>query len=192
MTLRRTIVYIISGLVFLAIGLFVGLRNQENTEQGVLISDDPSVDSGPLFEDMTGSPRPEFSLPDIHGRPRSVSEWDGRVILINFWATWCLPCLKEIPELLALQDEYGELGLQVLGIALQKPDAVTGFVAEHNMTYPVMAGEAEVIVIAESYGNRAGALPYSAIIDRHGYIAFTKAGPITKDEVENLLVDLLM
>jgi thiol-disulfide isomerase/thioredoxin len=192
MTLRRTIVYIIFGLIFLAIGLVVGLRNRENTVPGILISDDQWVITEPLFDDMTGSPRPEFSLPDIHGRPRFVSEWDGKVILVNFWATWCLPCLKEIPELLALQEEYGELGLQVIGIALQKPEDVTDFVAEHQMTYPVMAGEADVIVIAESYGNRAGALPYSAIIDRHGDIAFTKAGSITKDEVENLLLDLLM
>ena len=75
---------------------------------------------------------------------------------------------------------------------MQNAEEVIDFVANHNMSYPVLAGEAEVIVIAESYGNHIGALPYTAIIDRSGIVSFTKAGPVTFEEVEELIVKLLM
>ncbi|MCP4044224.1 MAG: TlpA family protein disulfide reductase, partial [Gammaproteobacteria bacterium] len=69
----------------------------------------------------TGKPRPEFSLNDLTGTPRRVREWDGRLLFVNFWATWCPPCLREIPTFIELQDRYGSRGLQFLGVAVQDP-----------------------------------------------------------------------
>ncbi|NNE37389.1 MAG: TlpA family protein disulfide reductase [Gammaproteobacteria bacterium] len=177
-------------LIVTGLGLKVLITG--DTNQTVPPAENLTIQTDVLFESIEGTYRPDFSLPDIQGRLRSIAEWNGKVVLVNFWATWCLPCLTEIPELLDLQEQYGEQGLQVIGIALQKPEELIGFVAEQNMTYPVMAGEAEVIVIAESFGNHIGALPYTAIIDRTGIVAFTKAGPISKIEVEGLIADLLM
>ena len=99
--------------------------------------------------------------------------------------------MQEIPELVDLQHRYGDKGLQILGIALQKPEELGEFVAEYKMNYPVLAGEAAVIDIAENFGNSFGALPYTAIIDRSGRIIFVKAGPVTGKEVENLIMPLL-
>jgi peroxiredoxin len=192
MTLPLPRVFIITGVVLLIIGLGITLLSTDETGPDAPQADSLNIQTQDLFESIEGTYRPDFSLPDIHGQPRSITEWNGKVVLVNFWATWCLPCLTEIPELLTLQDDYGQQGLQVVGIALQKPEEVTGFVSEHNMTYPVLAGEAEVIVIAESYGNHIGALPYTAIIDRDGIVVFTKAGPISRSEVEDLIADLLM
>lgn len=141
--------------------------------------------------DMTGLRRPDFSLADLTGRVRAVNEWDGQVLAINFWASWCSPCLQEIPELVDLQTRYGEKGLQVIGIALQKPEELGEFVREYKMNYPVLAGEEAVIEIAQSYGNTIGALPYTAIINRKGDIVFVKAGPVTGAEVESVIRTLL-
>jgi len=140
---------------------------------------------------ILGQLRPEFSLPDIHGTVHNIKEWDGKVILLNFWATWCSPCLQEIPELVDLQQQYQSRGLQVIGIALQDPNELTDFIREHGMNYPVLAGLEAVIVIAENYGNLVGGLPYTAIIDKSGKIVFVKAGQINKIEVEAILSSLI-
>jgi peroxiredoxin len=140
---------------------------------------------------ILGQLRPEFSLPDIQGTVHNIKEWDGKVILLNFWATWCSPCLQEIPELVDLQQQYQARGLQVIGIALQNPNELSDFIREHGMNYPVLAGLEAVIVIAESYGNTVGGLPYTAIIDKSGKIIFVQAGQIKKAEVESIITTLM-
>jgi len=140
---------------------------------------------------MVGQARPDFTLPDLKGRPRHIGEWDGQVVALNFWATWCPPCLKEIPRLITLQSRYGGRGLQIVGIALQKPGDVSAFVREHGMNYPVLAGEMPVVKVAESYGDSIGALPYTVVIDRHGRIAYTKQGPVTVQEIRKVIQPLL-
>jgi peroxiredoxin len=140
---------------------------------------------------ISGMQRPDFTLADLAGTVRNINEWDGKVVAINFWASWCSPCLQEIPELVDLQTRFGPQGLQVIGIALQKPEELGEFVREYGMNYPVLAGESAVIAIAESYGNSIGALPYTAIIDRTGKIVFVKAGPVTHAEVESVISPLL-
>jgi peroxiredoxin len=141
--------------------------------------------------DVTGLMRPDFLLPDISGTARHISEWDGMVIAINFWATWCLPCLKEVPQLVSLQSDYGNKGFQVIGIALQKPQEISDFIQNNNMNYPVLAGEIEVISVAQAYGNQLGALPYTAILNRNGVIMYTKHGAVTREEVEAIILPLL-
>jgi peroxiredoxin len=145
----------------------------------------------PAVVDVRGMHRPDFSLADFSGNIRRLDEWDGKVIAVNFWASWCAPCLQEIPELVELQHRYGDRGFQILGIALQKPEELGEFVVEYKMNYPVLAGETAVIKIAEDFGNSFGALPYTAIIDRAGKIVFVKAGPVTGKEVEDLILPLL-
>lgn len=140
---------------------------------------------------IVGHPRPPFTLPDLDGAPREVAEWDGRVLAINFWATWCPPCRKEIPEFVALQEKYRDRGLQFVGIALERPDPVRAFVAEHGVNYPVLAGEMDVIAVAEAYGNHVGALPYTVIVGRDGRIAFVHAGPLSMEKAEAAITPLL-
>ncbi len=140
---------------------------------------------------ILGRHRPEFTLPDLDGQMRSISEWDGKVIALNFWATWCPPCLKEVPEFVSLQAKYQAAGLQFIGVALQRPEEVREFVAEHGMNYPVLTGELEVIKLAESYGNHIGALPYTVIIDRSGQVAHVKPGVLPTEEAESIINRLL-
>ena len=138
-----------------------------------------------------GTRRPDFSLPDLQGRMRHINEWDGDVIAINFWATWCPPCLREIPAFVALQEKYADQGLQFIGIALHKAEEVTGFVEQYGMNYPVLVGEMAVISLAGSLGNEAGALPYTVVIDRDQHITYVQHGELPADKAEAVIIPLL-
>lgn len=140
---------------------------------------------------LTGQMRPYFSLPDINGKLRNVSEWDGRVIALNLWATWCPPCVREIPEFMALQDKYAKQGLQFVGIALQNADDVTAFVRKQRINYPVLVGGTNVFDLADRLGDVTGTLPYTVIIDRHNKIRFIKNGLLGGEQAEQIIKSLL-
>ena len=183
---------VLTGLVF-ASGYF-GYRLYHYQQEGTVRAPAQTASAGAqaaMEAQVLGRPRPEFTLPDLDGQPRSISEWDGKVVALNFWATWCPPCLKEVPEFVSLQDKYQAQGLQFIGIALQKPEEVREFVAEHKVNYPILAGELEVIKLAEAYGNNIGALPYTVIIDRNGQIAHVKPGILPTEEAESIITGLL-
>ena len=129
---------------------------------------------------MVGATRPEFAMQDIDGRIRNIRDWDGKVILLNFWATWCPPCRKEMPDFIELQNEYGEQGLQIIGVAMDDETSVRAFADEIGVNYPLMAGDNETIELARRYGNTVGALPFTAIINRDGIITSTFAGELSK------------
>ena len=86
-------------------------------------------------------PLPEFSLPDTTGTIHSISEWQGKILVINFWATWCPPCLKEIPEFIQLQAEYADQNVQLIGIAIDEPELVDDYISFININYPILIAE---------------------------------------------------
>jgi len=140
---------------------------------------------------MVGTVRPDFSLPDLEGRPHGPGEWSGKILVLNFWASWCPPCLQEIPAFIRLQKKFADQNVQFVGIALQKPEEVRDFVVAKGINYPVLAGETEVIRVAEDYGNRIGTLPYTVIIDRRQRVSFIKRGPLSETEAEQVILSLL-
>ena len=136
-----------------------------------------------------GLQRPEFAATDLNGQLRNIKEWDGKVILLNFWATWCPPCLKEIPDFIELQKDYGEQGFQIIGIAVDDEQAVREYATEIGINYPTMAVQSEGAGLARRYGNNAGALPYTVIINRNGEISNTIMGELNKTRAKELLED---
>lgn len=138
-----------------------------------------------------GEPRPVFSLPDLEGTPRSVTAWDGKVLVVNFWATWCPPCRKEIPVFMELQEQYGAQGLQFVGIAVDNRDAVQDYVDALGVNYPILIGELDAIEVAKQYGNRLGALPYTVVVDRQGKMVFFKRGELSRGDAERVIRPLL-
>ncbi len=145
----------------------------------------------PKIENVEGTQVPEFSLVDVNGQQRSISEWQGKVIVLNFWATWCAPCRHEIPAFVELQDQYGEAGLQFIGIALHTAEEIKDFISEFNVNYPNLVGDNDVIALGKKLGNDIGALPYTVVIGRDGKIAFTRRGPLLKVEAEEVINSLL-
>lgn len=179
---------IITGVLIAVVAGIAGFLMQR---QFTGIPNEPVMLAPPAEKMLIGAGRPDFSLPDKDGNMRSVEEWDGKVLVINFWATWCPPCRDEIPEFIRLQNEYGEQGLQFIGIALQKAEEVQEFAAELGMNYPILVGEQTVIKVAEEYGNNIGILPYTVVVDRDKKIAFIKKGPLHYDEANAVISPLL-
>ncbi len=140
---------------------------------------------------VIGQPRPDFRYKDIEGNMRSASEWDGKVLLVNFWATWCPPCKKEIPAFIEIQEQYKDKGFQIVGIAMDDEDSVKDYADTMGMNYPVMAAEIDAVELSRRYGNRISALPFSVFVDRSGKIVATKAGGMNKQMVEKIIQPLL-
>jgi thiol-disulfide isomerase/thioredoxin len=141
--------------------------------------------------DLLGTNRPPFELLDIAGAQRSAKEFDGKVVVLNFWATWCGPCREEMPMLVDLQRKYGARGLQVVGVALDDRESVENFAAEFGIDYPLMIGETEVMALGKRYGNTTGGIPYTALVDRAGRIQFLKAGRLHLRDIEPVVEQFL-
>ncbi len=130
-----------------------------------------------------GDPAPDLTLPDMHGRPHHLSEWRGRRVLLNFWASWCQPCRREMPALNAAQARYGSGGTQIIGIALDDPGRVRAFLENVHISYPVLLGSQATPNPAEIFGDSLDVLPFSVLIDKHGRIKATYYGPLQPSQL---------
>jgi thiol-disulfide isomerase/thioredoxin len=135
--------------------------------------------------------RPDFAFPDQHGRLRRLADWDGKVVVVNFWATWCAPCLEEIPILIELQEAYAERGVQFVGVAVDELEPVREYAGRVGLNYPTAQGDAAALDVMRRFGNRKGGLPFTAFVDRRGGIAHRHTGPITRRALAELLDGLL-
>ncbi|MBX9893688.1 MAG: TlpA family protein disulfide reductase [Nitrosomonas sp.] len=133
----------------------------------------------------------EASLPDLQGDDQAVSQWLGKVMVVNFWATWCTPCREEIPEFIEAQNKYGDQGLIFVGIAIDQPDKVKMFSQEFGINYPVLIGSFNTWSLLEAAGNRMSALPYTVVLNRSGEIVDTYLGRVNLKKLEKLVEPLL-
>lgn len=141
---------------------------------------------------LIGAQRPDFVLSDYDGKQVPVSTWDGKVVMLNFWASWCPPCRREIPVFSEVREFFHDSGFEVVGIAMDDKHKAADFLqAMPGVKYPQLVGYNDAIAVAKLFGNRRGALPYSVIFDRRGTIRFIKAGELSKtdliEQVEPLL-----
>ena len=133
----------------------------------------------------------QATLPDLTGAPQRLEQWKGKVMVVNFWATWCAPCRDEIPVLIKLQQRLGGQGLQVIGIAVDQLDKVKPYAAEMGINYPILIGELDAIELARQAGNELGALPFSVVLDRQGKAVRGELGRITEDKLGAMVQPLL-
>ena len=131
------------------------------------------------------------SLPDLQGNSQPISQWRGKVLVVNFWATWCEPCRREIPEFIKLQEQFRSQGLLFVGIALDQKEKVAAYSKEAGINYPVLVGDWEAIELAKAAGNRQSGLPFTVVIDRSGKITGTRLGEISQAEMEAMFKPLL-
>jgi len=130
-------------------------------------------------------------LPDVNGQPQVLEQWRGKVLVVNFWATWCAPCREEIPAFMRVQDKWAGRGLQVVGIAIDDTDKVRPYVTELKVNYPILVGGLDSIDLARQAGNKLGALPFTVILDRQGVTIHSQLGGINQQKLEKLLDPLL-
>ena len=165
------------GVIALAGGLYYGretfVQDRESSEL---------PDAAPLLA---------LALPDLSGTEQPLGQWKGKVIFVNFWATWCVPCREEMPEFVRVQREFGARGLQFVGIAVDDADKVRQFAAEIGLDYPALLGGYGAIELSRTLGNRVGALPFTVVVDRSGRVVKTHLGPMKKEQLDALITQLL-
>jgi len=132
-----------------------------------------------------------IALPDTAGHEQALAQWQGKVLVVNFWATWCVPCREEMPEFVRVQKELGGRGLQFVGIAIDDADKVDRFARELGLNYPALVGGYGALELSKTLGNRLGALPFTVVVDRMGHIAHTQLGPLNEEKLRSIVVQLL-
>jgi thiol-disulfide isomerase/thioredoxin len=167
---RRRALFVVAGALALAAG--IGLAMWDRT---------PPDATGLLA----------LSLPDTQGAAQKLNQWRGKVMVVNFWATWCGPCREEMPEFVRAQRELGGKGLQVIGIAIDQPDKVAAFVRELDLNYPALIANYETLDIAKPLGDRLLGLPFTVVLDREGRVAHTQLGPLKPEQLRSIVSNLL-
>ena len=122
-------------------------------------------------------------FPDLSGRPRRLSEWQGEALLCNFWATWCAPCREEMPLLEAAYQQHAGNGLQVIGIAVDNAANVAKYLKTVRVSFPILIGDATAIDLIRRLGNAGGGLPFTVAVDAAGRVRRRKLGAYSAAEL---------
>ena len=174
--MKRTYVYglfIVVAVLFAAIGMYYSAQQREP------ITPKPSS-VAQLFAQ---------TLPDAQGVPTDLKQWQGKALIVNFWATWCSPCVEEMPELSLLQNELNNTGknIQIIGIGIDSATSISEFAAKYRITYPLYVAGISGMDLARQFGNQAGGLPFTVLIDASGRVQKTYLGKL---KLAELLGDL--
>lgn len=130
------------------------------------------------------------TFPDENGQAHALKQYQGKKLVLNFWATWCEPCREEMPELSSLHEDGKDKNIVVLGIAIDDADAINDFSKETKVSYPLLVADMQGMEIANNLGNDKGVLPYTVIINTDGSVAKTYFGRVTKPMLEDTLLKL--
>ncbi|MBI1889983.1 MAG: TlpA family protein disulfide reductase [Burkholderiales bacterium] len=147
-------------LLFIVIGLVFGLKKQETAVN--------SASPGTFLLAQ--------SLPDLNGKSQALAQWKGKTIVANFWATWCPPCIEEMPELSALQEEGKAKNIQIIGIGIDSVDKIQEFSYKHKISYPLYVAGMQGAELAKEMGNSKGGLPFTLLITPDGQVKRTYTG----------------
>ena len=146
----------------------------------------------PVVDQSQQAVRPSFKLPDIEGTERDFSEWSGKHRLLNFWATWCAPCRREIPLLKAFQDVRGDDGFQIIGIAVDFPEDVAKYAESAEFNYPILVGQEDAMAIAETSGVEFIGMPFTMIVAADGELLNSHMGEIHQEDLDHIVKVLTM
>lgn len=131
-----------------------------------------------------------LSLPDHQGQAQPLAQWRTRTVVLNFWATWCAPCVEEMPELMELHHELATQGTSVLGVGIDSADNIGKFAEKHRIDYPLFVGGSAATELARRFGNQSGGLPFTVLIDSEGKIRKTYLGRLKMEELRRDLASL--
>ena len=162
---RKPVLYILIAILALAVGAFVGIRQ-----------DKPQTPQAKALAQLFSQ-----TLPDPAGKPQALSQWQGKPLLINFWASWCGPCVEEMPELVALHHAMPDL--QVIGIGVDTADKINEFAGKLKIDYPLYVAGTNAIGTMRDLGNAVGGLPFTLLISADGTIQKTYIGALDFDRL---------
>jgi thiol-disulfide isomerase/thioredoxin len=131
-----------------------------------------------------------LTLQDSDGRAQSLSQWRDRVLVVNFWATWCPPCLEEIPAFSRLSTKHAGKGVQFVGIGIDSQDNVRRFASELPVPYPLLVGNMDTMRTATALGNTVQGLPFTVVLDRRGAPREVKTGILPEAKLDQILARL--
>ena len=150
-----------------------------------------AVGPGPGAESDVATAILGSTLQSLDGTPQTLAGLRGKILVINYWATWCAPCREEIPLFVRLQQEWEAKGVQFVGIAVDQADKVRDFAQEFKINYPLLIAGIDAIELSRQAGNKAGVLPYTLVLDRTGKIAASLVGSISEARMRAQLTPLM-
>ncbi len=164
---KKNLLIVLIAVLFTGIGVYFGAKRFQPA---------PPADTavGALMQ---------LSLADPNGKQQKLSQWQGKVLLVNFWATWCPPCVAEMPELQQLQTERQSKGLQIVGIGIDSPTNIREFSEKHKISYPLLVGGLQGTEVSRSFGNETGGLPFTVLIGTDGSVKQAYMGRLDMQKV---------
>ena len=171
---KKILVFVAIAILSAVFGAYVSVKKQPSIK-----SDSQAVES-----------LVKANIPDTQGQTHALSEWRGKVLLVNFWATWCPPCVEEMPELVDLQNSSEIKNLQIIGIGIDSPSNIQQFTKKFQISYPILVAGMEGSEIARALGNQAGGLPFTVLLDAEGRIRQTYLGRLNMNQVKADLANL--
>ncbi len=173
------VAFMLAGLLIAGVAFYFFRYQQLADELPVVVED-----AAPVVEEWK---QIDFSLPDLDGNVHRLSDWDGKARLVNFWATWCAPCRREIPLLKSTQVAHAANNLQVIGIAVDDLEPVQIYAEETDFNYPILIGQEDAMAAAEASGLAFIGLPFTMIIAPGGELLKTHIGEIVELHIEKIL-----
>lgn len=164
---RNVFLYGAIALFFAAVGIYFGTKHHTPAEP-----ESPAVAN--FFAQQ---------LEDSNGKIQPLSQWQGKTLIINFWATWCAPCVEEMPELTELQTELLPKNIQILGVGIDSANNIREFAAKYKITYPLYIAGINGSELSRQFGNQAGGLPFTVIIGPKGDVKKTYLGRLKMDQL---------
>jgi thiol-disulfide isomerase/thioredoxin len=192
---KQLLGYVMVGIGFAGLGSLVACEKKADVVQAAPVPPPPAMPAPVVVATPAAPVDPAANLfaqtlNDEAGKPQALSQWKGKPLLVNFWAPWCAPCVKEMPELSTLSGELKAKGIQFIGIGVDTPTNIAEFTGKYKVTYPIYIGGMGATDVARAFGNANGSLPYTVLIGADGKVAKTYLGILHFDELRKDLAAL--
>jgi peroxiredoxin len=171
---KKIALFVVIAILSAAIGIYVSTQRLT-----------PAMPADPAVAKLM-----QTRFPDANDQPHQLSDWKGKVLLLNFWAPWCPPCVAEMPELVELQNEMAGKNLQIVGIGIDSRSNIRQFAEKHHISFPLLVAGMQGTELSRELGNQAGGLPFTVLLDTSGQVRKTYLGKLNMDQLRSDLAAL--